>query len=67
MMSISGLDIFNADYTWTWCGKRERPMFRLPATRVCTGKVTDKLCEAINSVSLLDVVANLDIPFFSFT
>jgi hypothetical protein len=60
MLSVFMPDIINVDYL-DLCGKRAANVSLL-RSRVCTENVTDKLCEAVNSVSLFDVVANLDIP-----
>jgi hypothetical protein len=63
MLPINVSDIFNADYLDL---VRQARAANAPS-RACDSEfvlegVTDKLCEAINSVSLLDVVANMDIP-----
>jgi hypothetical protein len=63
MFPIDVPDIFNSDYLDLVRQAREANI----ASSACDSEfvlenVTDKLCEAIKSVSLLSVVANMDIP-----
>jgi hypothetical protein len=62
MLSIDVPSIFNADYLdLVRQARAANVSFACRSDFVLEG-VTDKLCEAVNSVSLLDVVANMDIP-----
>jgi WD40 repeat protein len=62
MLSVFVPDIFNADYLDLVRQARAANVSFACNSEFVVENVTDKLCETINSLSLLDVVADLDIP-----
>jgi hypothetical protein len=62
MLSINVTDILNADYLDLVRQARAADVSFACDSEFVLENVTDKLCEAINSVSLLNVVASMDIP-----
>jgi hypothetical protein len=62
MLSVFVPDIFNVDYLDLVRQARAANVSFACSSEFVLENVTDKLCEAINSVSLLDVVADMDIP-----
>jgi hypothetical protein len=62
MLSVFVPDILNADYLDLVRQARAANVSFACSSEFVLENVTDKLCEAINSVSLLDVVADMDIP-----
>jgi hypothetical protein len=62
MMAINPTDVVNADYLDLVRQARAANVSFACKSDFVLENVTDKLCEAIRSVSLLNVVANYDIP-----
>jgi hypothetical protein len=62
MLSINVTDILNADYLDLVRQARAADVSFACDSEFVLENVTDKLCEAINGASLVNVVANIDIP-----
>jgi hypothetical protein len=62
MLPVFVPEIFNVDYLDLLRQARAAGVSFACQSEFVTENVTDKLCEMINSLSLLDVVADLDIP-----
>jgi hypothetical protein len=62
MMAINPTDVVNADYLDLVRQARAANVSFACQSEFVLENVTDKLCEAIRSVSLMNVVANYDIP-----
>jgi hypothetical protein len=62
MLPIDVTSVFNADYLALLRQARAAGVSFACDSEFVVVNVTDKLCEAVNSVSLLNVVADIDIP-----